>query len=77
MSRARSQKSVSIISIANLHNSVLKDRLTANNAVKSLSAVPEIVNDCVLDMGISDFGTKVLDIFFNNVVHTHFIGYVL
>ena len=44
------------------NNSVLKNRLTANNAAKSLSAVPEIVD--VLDMEISDFGSKVLDILF-------------
>ena len=50
----------------------IQKRLTANNAVKSLSAVPEIVNGCVFGVESSEFGTtrsvlwaifpKVLDI---------------
>ena len=57
------------------NNSVLKNRLTANNAAKSLSAVPEIVD--VLDMEISDFGSKVLDILFFQQCSAHLIVYVL
>ena len=37
---------------------IIQKRLTANNAVKSLSAVPEIVNGCVFGVELSLFGTK-------------------